>query len=139
MQRLEPRRGCCAVHRNWSTTGYRRLIAEHVEQVRLGIVAHLECISSEQEQLDYEQNVPIANVSSKMICVWFDSLYWPESTNFKLAFDASERAVLAAFNTFFDQQEYLLPETDTIKTWRAVPIWRQIMQRAEETIQLLHR
>lgn len=95
----------------------------------------LSLIASEDEQLDYEQDVPIANVPGELLCQWFDDFYYRDLPSFRNAFTGSEFALLAEFDAFYDEHERLLPPSpDTIQTWLDDPTWREIMVKAEDTL-----
>jgi|GEM_PF-1721867 len=102
------------------------------------LVDLLKLLATEEEQLKYEKDVPIASVSEEMICTWFDDLYWPEDRFFISCFSKEELAALNEFDRFFDEQIKLLPPSQgTIQTWLNSPVWRAIMGKAAETLQKL--
>lgn len=54
--------------------------------LRRNITEHLRLLSSAEEQLQYQQDVPLINVTVELICGWFDDDYLPESKAFSQAF-----------------------------------------------------
>lgn len=66
-------------------------------RLRNNILGVLELWTSKNKQLEYQDNVPIANVSVELFCQW-DDFYYPDSVHFKLAFDDKERESLDNFN-----------------------------------------
>ena len=71
----------------------------------------LELISCKERQLEYQRDVPIANVPSELLCMWFDDLYHPRTVLFKNSFTLEEMKYLKAFNEFYDRSADVLPET----------------------------
>ncbi len=100
---------------------------------RVRIIELLQLLASEQEQLDYEKDVPIADVPAELLCMWFDDLYYPGSIGSR--FNQSEAATLAKFNDFYDVEKRKLPQSSgTIRTWLANSTWRKIMTAANDTL-----
>jgi len=50
--------------------------------VRKAIIKEIELLSLPSKQLEYEKNVPIANVPAELICGFCDDLYHPKSKEF---------------------------------------------------------
>ena len=100
------------------------------------IIEILQLIASEQKQLEYEKTVPIADVPSELLCMWFDDLYHPGSV--EAQFDSKDAQALAQFNDFYGAETKRLPPSrGTIRTWLADPTWRKIMAAAEEALRQL--
>ena len=94
---------------------------ELLNKIRQNILDILELWASKDKQLAYQENVPIAQVSSELFCQWADDFYHPYSFQFKLAFDENERKILAEFdrslNDICDMVMNNLPYlTDFVKT-----------------------
>lgn len=99
------------------------------------IVGLLKLIATEQEQLNYEKNVPYVDIGQEIICMWFNDLYIPDDMYFVSYFSKKELIALNEFNCFFEEKKRHLPAAEgTIKTWLNSPIWKEIMTKAEETI-----
>ena len=95
----------------------------------------LQLLASEKRQLAYERNVPHADFTAELVCMWFDDLYHPDDTFFTSCFSADELATLAEFHLFYDQRNDRLSESKgTVRTWLADRSWREIMRKAQETL-----
>jgi hypothetical protein len=100
------------------------------------IVRLLRLLASEEQQLAYERDVPIADVPAELCCMWFDDQYHPDDSFFCSCFTADELAALAEFDRFYGEQKRLLPEDKgTIRTWLASSVWRAVMRKACETLE----
>ena len=62
------------------------------------IVDLLKLLSSEEEQLAYEKNVPHVDITAELRCMWFDDLYCPQDAFFRSCFTAGELEALAQFH-----------------------------------------
>jgi len=99
------------------------------------ILELLRLLSSEQEQLDYEANVPVADVPAELVCMWFDDQYHPDDAFFRSCFHPGELAALAGFHSFYAERHPQLPEAGgTIRAWLNSPVWREIMSEAKKTL-----
>jgi len=63
--------------------------------VREAIIAEIELLSLPSKQLEYEKNVPVANVPAELICGFCDDLYAPKSEQILSLFTADELKGLA--------------------------------------------
>ena len=54
--------------------------------VRAQVIEHIELLSLPSEQLEYERDVPIADVPAELVCGFCDDLYHPKSPEILLAF-----------------------------------------------------
>ena len=113
---------------------------ELTKRIRQNVLNVLELWSSKEEQLEYQKNVPIAQVSTELFCQWSDDTYHPESRQFKLAFDEMEREILADFDKTFnyvsDKTPNNLPDiADFIKTTE----WKIVNEAAIETIKKIKK
>lgn len=100
---------------------------ELAKRIRQNVLNVLDLWSSKEEQLEYQKNVPIAQVSAELFCQWVDDSYYPDSRQFKMAFNEKERETLAAFDKTFnfisEKTPNNLPEiADFVKTeeWEVV-------------------
>ena len=96
----------------------------------------LKLISSETEQLDYQQKVPIADVSSELFCSW-ESCYQDVKSRdwYQSAFSTSELGILARFDVVFEEvcsntEEKLPYITDFIKTKQ----WLKLSNAAKQSL-----
>ena len=100
------------------------------------IVELLQLLASEEEQLDYEKNVPHVNITAELRCMWFDDHYHPDNAFFASCFTPDELAALAEFHRFYDEQKHHLPPSKgTVRTWLNSPVWRSIMLKAQLTLE----
>jgi len=98
----------------------------------------LSTLGSEERQLAYERAVPWVEITNELVCMWFDDTYHPDDEDFRAHFSPAELAALAAFDALYDQRSKVLPEQPgTVRTWLASPAWREIMQKARDTLALL--
>jgi hypothetical protein len=96
----------------------------------------LQLLASEEEQLAYEHNVPHVDITAELVCIWFDDSYDAEHAATDSAFSDSERTALAEFHQFYDARVSRLPESQgTVRTWLANPLWREIMEQAQRTLE----
>ncbi len=70
---------------------------EFDDLTRNNVFGVIDLWASEKSQLDYQKDVPIAQVSSELFCQWED-FYYPDSNDFKQAFDKIELETLAEFD-----------------------------------------
>lgn len=108
---------------------------ELTKRVRQNLLDVLDLWASKESQLEYQRNVPIAQVSAELFCQWADDFYHPDSTHFKMAFDEREKGLLAEFdkvlNDISDKAPTDLPYiTEFVKTNE----WLVINQAAVETL-----
>jgi hypothetical protein len=101
--------------------------------IRESIKDVLEMLASKTEQTCYEQNVPIADVPSELVCMWFDDMYHPESWQHKEAFSAEEQKILSAFNAFYRARSKNLP--NTLTAMHADIQWNEIVGEARRTLE----
>ena len=63
--------------------------------MRTAITKEIDLLSLPSKQLEYEKNVPIANVPAELICGFCDDLYHPKSEKMLSAFSSEELKGLA--------------------------------------------
>jgi hypothetical protein len=63
--------------------------------IRDNVVAEIQLLSLPSRQLEYEKDVPIADVPAELICGFCDDLYHPKSEEFVAAFGEDELKALA--------------------------------------------
>ena len=110
---------------------------ELARRLRQNLSDVLDLWTSKDEQMEYQENVPIAQVSVELFCQWVD-FYYPETVHFKLAFNDREREILADFdkilNHISDKTPKELPYiTDFVKT----NDWLVVNQAAIDTMKRL--
>lgn len=105
---------------------------------RAHTIQMLQLLASEVEQLAYEKNVPHVDITSELLCLWFDHTYLSERQTYSDSFSSAENEALAAFHKFFGENHKSLPESQgTIRSWHASQSWRGIMGKAKETLDIL--
>ncbi len=117
-------------------------LTELQSTLRRNIVEHLHTLSSADEQLQYQRNVPFVNVTVELICMWFDDSYHPEDKDFMAAFSAQELIAMARFNQLFDnvlESGALREETPQIEDLIKTPEWKYLMQEAAQTLESFER
>jgi hypothetical protein len=98
--------------------------------LRESILGLLHILSSAQEQLEYEENVP-GVVPTELICMWFDDLYHPAS-GIMQGFTPEESIALTEFDRYYSTHKDRLPNANgTIMTWLADHTWQGIMKEAQ--------
>ncbi len=87
----------------------------------------LELLSSSEQQLQYEADVPVAFIPDELVCMWFDDHYHPEDAFFRSCFTPDELEALAAFDSLYRREVDTLPEPIRgISTWHACKGWSRI-------------
>ena len=98
------------------------------------VIEQLEMLASEEQQLEYEANVPHVDVTVELVSGWFDDSYHPEASDFCACFTADELAALRSFTKFYDDRRKNLPKSSgSVRTWLANHLWRQVMDEAAQT------
>src|SRR5690349_353088 len=101
---------------------------------RGNIIEILKLLASEEEQLAYERDVPHVDITNELVCMWFDDQYHPDR-GLAAVFAPDELAALARFHRFYNERVDRLPDSQgTVRTWLADPLWRQIMEQAQEAL-----
>ncbi len=102
--------------------------------IRQGIRELLALLASEEEQLAYERDVPIANVPAELVCMWFDDTYHPDAAWFR-PFTTEELLALAEFHAAYaGVVQRLPPSQGSVGTWHACPVWKAIMTAAARAL-----
>jgi len=73
------------------------------QRVRNRIIEYLETASSYEEQLQYEANVPIANVPAEMIEKWNDQVHLDLFDYRGPVYSAEEQAAIIRFNDIWNE------------------------------------
>ena len=95
----------------------------------------LRLLASEEEQLAYEKNVPHVDITTELLCGWFDDSYHPENDGFRSCFKCHELDALASFGLFYNERSSRLPESQgTVRTWLQSSIWQEVMSEAKSTL-----
>jgi len=111
-------------------------MSKQTSNSKANIIELLRTLASEEQQLEYEKNVPHVDITTEMVCMWFDDQYHPDSARFTSCFKKDELVALAEFHQFYDECHKRLPESQgTVRTWLGNPIWREIMLKAQKTLE----
>lgn len=70
---------------------------EFVDLNRNNVFGVIDLWASKENQLDFQKNVPIAQVSAELFCQWED-FYFPDSDDFKQSFSKEELELLSEFD-----------------------------------------
>ena len=96
----------------------------------------LQLFASEEQQLAYERDVPHVDITTELVCMWFDDQYHPKQRQFDSCFTPTELAALDEFHQFYDVRVDKLPESrGTVRTWLDSPVWREVMEQARKTLE----
>jgi len=98
-------------------------------ECRCAAINVLQLLASKEQQLDFQQKSPSANVALELLCLWFKDLYNPGSHLFVRSFSASELESIQEFNRYYDLRKGKLPET--IEELHQDSDWEIIMTEAK--------
>lgn len=91
----------------------------------------LRLIADREAQLRYERDVPIANVSAELVCMWFDDL---DAARPSADLTRSEVSRIKAFTSFYESRIEGLPTDGGVANLQASAAWREIMAEAQATL-----
>jgi hypothetical protein len=95
---------------------------EFVDLIRNNVFGVIDLWASKDSQIDYQKNVPIAQVSAELFCQWED-FYLPDSKDFKQFFSKEELELLSEFDKALN---------DTIdKTPQNLPVIEEFIETTE--------
>lgn len=111
---------------------------ESGKNIRLGLNGVLELWASADEQLDYQRNVPIANVSAELFCQWCDYYY---NVNNPIMIKEFSQIELEAYKEFdkviCDISDQILEMTPPIEEFINTREWNAVNQAAVSTLKKL--
>ena len=113
--------------------------SDDIEETRSTVLRLLELLSDREAQVQYEVDVPIANVPAELICMWFDDQYYPGRAPFTDAFSPDERAHLASFDATFAGVQESLPTSGGVAALHAAPGWSEVCDAAGAALEHLQR
>jgi hypothetical protein len=120
-----------------------KTMAVDPQVIRKNLVGLLRLLSSEAEQLAYQQNVPRVNICTELICMWFDDCYHPEDPVFRSFFTELELDAMARFDKFYSGKTQVLPYIEYhpgirhpagLHEWLRSPEWREVMAEAAKAL-----
>jgi hypothetical protein len=107
---------------------------DHFDSPKHRVRELLALLASEDDQLAYERDVPIAQVPAELLCMWFNDTYHP-GPDWSSHFTNRELEALARFHGIYERLSERLPKSpSTVRTWLADPLWRRIMAEAAATL-----
>ena len=92
--------------------------------------------SSDEEQLRFQREVPIAHVTAELFCVWFDDLQMEKTINekwFREVFSGDEISAVERFHRVFNQSSVPAYEV-LIADFILTPEWATISEAAREAL-----
>ena len=105
--------------------------------IRQSVIDVLEILASPDEQLEYQRNVPIADVPAELLCMWFDDSFRPNDTRLAALFTSDEWNGLLAFHNRYDHLSSRLPDDlPPISELVTLPIWQEVVRAAAATLTL---
>ena len=113
-------------------------LAEHQQVSRKCVKWQLELLSSTQEQLEYQRDVPHVNITVELVCMWFDDSYHPKNKFFISAFSEKELQAMSEFSEIFERVlapmrgDYLPQITELVQ----MPQWINLVQAAQKTLDI---
>ena len=98
--------------------------------LRKSTIEMIELLSLPSEQLEYERNVPIADVPAELICGFCDDLYHPKSESFLAEFSENELKALAhLYGLLSEAAKVTVPSVTELQKR---PEWRSVVSLAKE-------
>jgi hypothetical protein len=117
--------------------------ADSIKQQRISrrlINEHLQLLSSKEEQLQYQRNVPHVNIITELVCCWFDDAYWPDDETFCSGFSKEELLAMAEFSGVFEAVlASMQSEVADIAVYVETPQWSQLLHAAHNTLIVLQK
>jgi hypothetical protein len=83
---------------------------ERGRNIRIGLNGILKLWASKNEQLDFQKNVPIADVSAELFCQWSDDFYDEENPVLLKEFNQMELQALKEFDNVICHVADIIPE-----------------------------
>ena len=95
---------------------------------REGILQYLDLISVHSAQLEYEKNVPIADVAAELMEMFYD-LHHTDNPSFRAGFSETEISELCRFEGLLDK---IPREVETLDALRMLPEWDEVVKFARQ-------
>jgi hypothetical protein len=104
-------------------------------QCRRNILDALRLISSREAQLEYQRQVPIADVVGEIFCCWADDSFSPNDTSLRALFTDSEWAALIAFDSRFEAVYAQMPRRHIgIEEFVTDPLSQELANAAKDAL-----
>jgi hypothetical protein len=96
---------------------------------RQRITEVLQLLSSKEAQIEYQRDVPIADVSAELLCMWFDDLgdVWLSTE-----LSSKERDRLELFNRFYAKRAAQLPKN--LEEMHNSVAWQEVIDEARDVL-----
>lgn len=108
------------------------------QNIRRGLNGVLALWASAEEQLDYQRNVPIANVSAELFCQWCDDYYNEDNPIMIKEFSQMELEAYKEFNKVLcDISDQIAEMTPPIEEFINTIEWNVVNQAAVSTLKKL--
>ena len=104
-------------------------------QHRENVISTLRLLASRDEQLEYQQQVPIAQVSAELFCQWADDHFHPADRRLQALFTPTEWQALLVFHVHFESISSRVPSPlPPIQEFVSHPLWQQLADSAAEAL-----
>jgi hypothetical protein len=104
-------------------------------QCRRNILDVLKLIGSPESKLDYERQVPIADVVAEIFCCWADDSFSPNDMRLRALFTDSEWAALVAFDSRFEAINAQMPRRHIrLAEFLANPLSQELAKAAKDAL-----
>ncbi len=104
-------------------------------QHRENVISSLRLLASREEQLEYQQQVPIAQVSAELFCLWADDRFDPADRRLQVLFTPTEWQALLVFHARFEGISSRVPSPlPPIQEFVGHPLWQQLADSAAEAL-----
>ncbi|MGV8091815.1 MAG: hypothetical protein AB2L24_08125 [Mangrovibacterium sp.] len=105
---------------------------EFVNLTRNNVFGVIDLWASKESQLEYQKNVPIAQVSDELFCQWED-YYFPTSTDFRQIFNQEELELLSEFDKAINKiADKTLQNLPVIEQFVDTEEWKTLNNKAIE-------
>ena len=106
-----------------------RLHMDKSQTYRQSVKELIELLASKEQQMQYQDSLSVGDPAAELVCMWFDDTYHPDTELFNSAFTHDEAAILASFNTIYQDNSVNLP--DTLEEFHRTSEWSEIMSEAK--------
>ncbi|VAX00348.1 hypothetical protein MNBD_GAMMA22-122 [hydrothermal vent metagenome] len=107
------------------------------KQIRASVRHVLALLSSKEQQINFQQQSPSANVALELLCLWFNELYNPGSQLFSRSFSNSELTAIQEFNHYYNLRKGKLPES--IEELHQDQDWDVIVQESKRVLSIIDK
>ncbi len=116
-------------------------VTEPIADKRAAILDLMQVFANEERQLELEKAAPgHVDITNEIFEKWFTDLYKPEEPDFASGFNQDELVDIAEFSHYIDDRRQQLPDSHgTIRTWLSNTVWREIMQKANRTLERINK